>query len=486
MIKSMGATQKMSVIKQPDEIAPRLAAMRAAFLREGLPSAEVRINRLDRIIGLMREHQQDFIRAVAEDFGTRSATQTRLTDIAHSIISMQYAKEHVRSWMQPQRAEQPFPGVKASISYQPLGVVGIISPWNFPLVLALAPLAGVLAAGNRAMLKPSELTSATSELLGRLIAERFDPDELAVVLGNPEMGATFAGQPFDHLVFTGGASIGRQILRAASENRVPVTLELGGKNPVVLSQSADLEMAAERVMTVKTFNAGQICQAPDYLLLPHENVDEFVDKARGAVRRMYPSVIGNPDYTSIISERHYRRLQALMEDAERRGGKLINFQGENEPTVRAEGRKISPTLVLNTSPEMRVCNEEIFGPLLPVVTYKSFDDAVRYINGKEQPLAIYYFGKAASEQQYILERTTSGALVINDVMSHVFAESLPFGGVGASGMGAYHGRFGFERFSYARAVVIQSPGGESNLLMRPPYGSAASTTLDELIGVKAA
>ena len=486
MIKSMETTQKMSVIKKQDEIAPRLAAMRAAVLRESPPSAEVRINRLDRIIGLLREHQQDIIRAVAEDFGTRGATQTRLTDIAVSIISMQYAKEHVRSWMQPQRAESPFPGVKASVSYQPLGVVGIISPWNFPLVLALGSLAGVLAAGNRAMLKPSELTPATSELLGHLIAERFDPDELAVVLGNPEIGAAFASQPFDHLIFTGGAAIGRQILRATAENLVPVTLELGGKNPVVLSRSADLEMAAERVMTVKTFNAGQICLAPDYLLLPDENVDEFVDKARGAVRRMYPSVIGNPDYTSIISERHYRRLQALMEDAERRGGKLIIFQGENEPTVWTEGRKISPTLVLNTSPEMRVCNEEVFGPLLPVVAYKSFDDAVRYINGKEQPLAIYYFGETASEQQHILEHTTSGALVINDVMSHVFAESLPFGGVGASGMGAYHGRFGFERFSYARAVVIQSPGGESNLVMRPPYGSAASTTLDEMIGAQVA
>ena len=225
-------------------------------------------------------------------------------------------------------------------------------------MLALGPLAGVLAAGNRAMLKPSELTSATSELLGRLIAERFDPEELAVVLGNPDIGAAFSRQPFDHLVFTGGASIGRQILRAASENLVPVTLELGGKNPVILSRSADLEIAAERVMTVKTFNAGQICMAPDYLLLPHESVDEFVDKARRAVRRMYPSVIRNPDYTSIISERHYRRLQSMMEDAERRGGKLITLQGENEPTVSDKLRKISPTLVLNTSPEMRLCKEE--------------------------------------------------------------------------------------------------------------------------------
>jgi coniferyl-aldehyde dehydrogenase len=474
--------EQMSVITRQEEIAMRLAAMRAAFLSEGPPSAEVRINRLDRVVGLLRDHQQSFVQALAEDFGTRSAAQTRLTDIAASIAAMQYAQDHVGEWMQPQRAETPFPGVQASISYQPLGVVGIVSPWNFPVVLALGPLAGVLAAGNRAMLKPSELTPATAELLARLIGERFEADELAVVLGDSEIGAAFVSQPFDHLVFTGGTSIARHIMRAASENLVPVTLELGGKCPVVLSRSADLDIAAERIMTVKTFNAGQICLAPDYVLVPRKHVGELVNVARAAIARMYPAILDNPDYTSIISDRHYQRLQTLLEDAQCRGADMISLQPEGEPAAAADRRKIAPTLVLNTLDSMRLRQEEIFGPLLPILPYDSFSQAVDYINGHERPLAIYYFGEAADEQQSILERTTSGALVINDVMSHVFAETLPFGGVGPSGMGAYHGRFGFQRFSHAKPVFIQSRGGESNLLMRAPYGTAAAALLDNLIG----
>jgi coniferyl-aldehyde dehydrogenase len=314
------------------------------------------------------------------------------------------------------------------------------------------------------------------------LANGSEADELAVVLGDSEIGAAFASQPFDHLVFTGGASIARHIMRAASENLVPVTLELGGKCPVVLSRSADLDIAAERIMTVKTFNAGQICLAPDYVLVPREHVAELVNVARAAIARMYPAIIDNPDYTSIISDWHYQRLQALLEDAQCRGADMISLQAEGEPAAAADRRKIAPTLVLNTLDSMRLRQEEIFGPLLPILPYDSFSEAVDYINGHERPLAIYYFGEAANEQQSILERTTSGALVINDVMSHVFAETLPFGGVGPSGMGAYHGRFGFERFSHPKPVFIQSRGGESNLLMRAPYGTAAVALLDNLIG----
>jgi coniferyl-aldehyde dehydrogenase len=464
-----------------DQLAAALAAMKQDHLAEGPASLELRRDRLDRAIALLLDNREEIVAAVSADFGNRSREQTLLSDIAGSVASLKHCREHLAEWMQAESHPAPFPGCEARVDYQPLGVVGVISPWNFPIVLAFGPLASILAAGNRAMLKPSELTPRTSALLAELIARYFDANELSTVLGSAEVGALFSAQPFDHLIFTGGTAVGRHIMRAAADNLVPVTLELGGKSPVLVSRSADLATVVQRVMTVKTFNAGQICLAPDYLLLPEESLDEFVAEAVRFVGEMYPTLRSNPDYTSIINPRHFDRLLSYLADARARGARLVEINPAQEDLSDREMRKIAPTLVLDTNEQMQVLREEIFGPLLPIKTYRDFSTAIDYINTQQRPLAAYYFGEDASERQQVLERTTSGALVINDVMSHVLFEELPFGGVGHSGMGAYHGVYGFRTFSHAKAVVLQSPIGESNLAMRAPYGEMIHGLLDQLL-----
>ena len=464
-----------------DQLAAVLAAMKQAHLVEGPASLELRRDRLDRAIALLLDNREAIVAAVSADFGNRSREQTLLSDIAGSVASLKHCREHLAEWMQSEAHPAPFPGCEARVDYQPLGVVGVISPWNFPIVLAFGPLASILAAGNRAMLKPSELTPRTSALLAELIARYFDANELSTVLGSAEVGALFSAQPFDHLIFTGGTAVGRHIMRAAADNLVPVTLELGGKSPVLVSRSADLATVVQRVMTVKTFNAGQICLAPDYVLLPEESLGEFVAEAVRFVGEMYPTLRSNPDYTSIINPRHFDRLRSYLADARARGARLVEINPAQEDLSDREMRKIAPTLVLDTNEQMQVLREEIFGPLLPIKTYRTFSTAIDYINTQQRPLAAYYFGEDAGERQQVLARTTSGALVINDVMSHVLFEELPFGGVGPSGMGAYHGVYGFRTFSHAKAVVVQSPIGESNLAMRAPYGEMIHGLLEQLL-----
>ncbi|HEX5841248.1 MAG TPA: coniferyl aldehyde dehydrogenase [Pseudomonas sp.] len=464
-----------------EQLAAALAAMKQAHLAEGPASLELRRDRLDRAIALLLENREEIVAAVSADFGNRSREQTLLSDIAGSVASLKHCREHLAEWMQAESHQAPFPGCEARVDYQPLGVVGVISPWNFPIVLAFGPLASILAAGNRAMLKPSELTPRTSALLAELIARYFDANELSTVLGSAEVGALFSAQPFDHLIFTGGTAVGRHIMRAAADNLVPVTLELGGKSPVLVSRSADLATVVQRVMTVKTFNAGQICLAPDYLLLPEESLGDFVAEAVRFVSEMYPTLRSNPDYTSIINSRHFDRLRSYLADAHARGAYLVEINPAQEDLSDRETRKIAPTLVLDTSEQMQVLREEIFGPLLPIKTYRDFSAAIDYVNAQPRPLAAYYFGEDAGERQQVMERTTSGAVVINDCMSHVLFEELPFGGVGHSGMGAYHGVYGFRTFSHAKAVVVQSPIGESNLAMRAPYGAMIHGLLDQLL-----
>ncbi|RLM18393.1 aldehyde dehydrogenase [Brenneria alni] len=450
-------------------LAATVAAMKHAHVQDGPASAELRRDRLDRAVKLLTGHHQELVAAISADYGHRSPYQTLLADVLSSVGALQYAAENLEQWMQAEEQPEPAPGVQARVQYQPLGVVGIISPWNFPLNLAFSPLAGVFAAGNRALIKPSELTPRTAELLADLIGRYFDPLELTTVLGDAEVGAAFSAQAFDHLVFTGSTGVGRHVMRAAAENLVPVTLELGGKSPVVIDTDADVQMAAERVLTVKTFNAGQICISPDYVILPENARDAFVDHARRFVARIFPTLQGNPDYTSIVSERHFQRLQSLLDDARAKGATVIGLEPEGEANANATTRKLAPTLVLDVTDEMLVMQEEIFGPLLPIKTYRSADEALDYINTHPRPLAAYYFSQDPVRQQQFSERTTSGALVINDVMTHASVESVPFGGVGASGIGAYHGIHGFRRFSHAKAVVVQSPDGELNLRLRAPY-----------------
>ena len=464
-----------------EQLATALAAMQQAHLAEGPASLELRRDRLDRAIALLLDNREEIVAAVSADFGNRSREQTLLSDIAGSVASLKHCREHLAEWMQAESHPAPFPGCEARVDYQPLGVVGVISPWNFPIVLAFGPLASIFAAGNRAMLKPSELTPRTSVLIAELIARYFDENELSTVLGSAEVGALFSAQPFDHLIFTGGTAVGRHIMRAAADNLVPVTLELGGKSPVLVSRSADLATVVQRVMTVKTFNAGQICLAPDYVLLPEESLGEFVAEAVRFVSGMYPTLRNNPDYTSMINPRNFDRLQGYLADARAKGARLVEINPAQEDLSDRETRKIAPTLVLDVTDEMQLLREEIFGPLLPIKTYRDFSTAIDYVNAQPRPLAAYYFGEDAGERRQVLERTASGALVVNDVMSHVLFEELPFGGVGHSGMGAYHGVYGFRTFSHAKAVVVQSPIGESNLAMRAPYGAMIHGLLDQLL-----
>lgn len=452
-----------------DDLKLIVQAMKRAHLGRAPADASLRRDRLDRAARLILDNHAEITGALAADYGTRSLYQSMAADVAVPVAGLRHAAEHVADWMRAETVAAPEAGMATSIVPQPLGVVGIISPWNFPINLSFGPLAGVFAAGNTALLKPSELTPRTSDVLAELIARYFDPMELGVVLGDAGIGAAFAGLPFDHLVFTGSTAVGRQVMRAAADNLVPVTLELGGKSPVMVEDDADLGIAAERTLTVKTFNAGQICVAPDYVLLPAGAVDGFVAASRDLVARSYPRLQANPDYTAILTRRHFARLLDLLADAEAKGATLVSLASAGEPAADPVTRKLAPTLVLNPTAEMRVLQEEIFGPVLPVVPYSDRDAAIAAINAGPRPLAAYHFGVDPARRQDFAARTVSGALVFDDVMSQSSIETLPFGGVGASGMGAYHGVHGFRRFSHFKPVVVQSPSGTSNLRLRAPY-----------------
>jgi coniferyl-aldehyde dehydrogenase len=449
-----------------------LEKQKAASIRDGVPSAEQRVDRLDKAIDLLLTHSDELCRAMRDDFGHRSIDASLAFDIGGSIDALKYSKKHLRKWMRAEKRSPQFPlglfGAKAMVRYQPKGVVGIISPWNFPVNLAFGPLAGVLAAGNRAMIKPSEFTEQTSRLLAELISQYYDEAEVAVVTGAADVGAAFSELPFDHLVFTGATSVARHVMRAAAENLVPLTLELGGKSPVIVGSSADIEKVALRTMTCKTLNAGQICLAPDYVLLPEGKEDEFVEAAKNAVASMYPNgVMQSDDYTAIINERHFNRLQACINDARDKGAKIIALDSTDDS--QDQPYRLPPHLALNPTDDMQVMQDEIFGPVLPVRTYSKIEEAIAFINARPRPLAIYYFGDDAAEHQRVLDETVSGGATINDVLFHAAQEDLPFGGIGASGMGSYHGRDGFNEFSHKKAVYTQTKADLMGVL-RPPYG----------------
>jgi coniferyl-aldehyde dehydrogenase len=455
-----------------------LQRQKAAHLKDGAPTAEQRIDRIDRCIGLLVDHSRAIEDALNADFGNRSREATQLTDVSGSIGPLKFAKENLRKWMKPERRKTSpailgLFGAKAEVVFQPKGVVGVISPWNFPVNLTFAPLAGVLAAGNRAMIKPSEFTPRTSELMKEMFGKVFSEEEVAVITGGPEVGQAFSELAFDHMIFTGATSIARHVMRAASANLVPLTLELGGKSPVLISRSADMATAAARIMNGKTLNAGQICLAPDYVLAPEDRVGEFVSEAKAAVTRMFPTIKDNPDYTSVVAQRHYDRIMGYIEDARAKGAEIIELKPESEDLSQQEHRKIAPTLILNPTDDMTVMQEEIFGPVLPVKTYRSTEEAIGYINAHDRPLGLYWFGDDDAEKSRVLTHTTSGGVTVNDVIFHVAQEDLPFGGVGPSGMGSYHGVDGFREFSHRKAIYTQLKKDIGPMIqMRPPYGPA--------------
>ncbi len=461
-----------------EETKARMRALldlqKAAQTRKGPPSAALRKDRLTRCIDLLLTHKDDFVDAITSDFGARSRDMTLLTDIAAALSPLKQARAQLNTWMQPKKrkvtpAALGLLGGRAEVRYQPKGVVGVMTPWNFPVQLAMDAIAGAIAAGNRVMLKPSEFTPATSALLAQTIDLYFDEDEIAVVLGGPDIGAAFAGLPFDHLIFTGATSVGRQVMRAAADNLTPVTLELGGKSPVVIGRSADMAKTAARIMAGKTMNAGQICLAPDYVLAPKEKVSDFVSAAQSATAKMFPTIKDNPDYTAIINQRHYDRVRGLIEDARSKGAEIVEINPANEDFDQQEHRKIPPTLILDATDEMGVMQEEIFGPVLPIRTYSALEQTIDEINARPRPLALYYFGNEETESEALLARTHSGGVTVNDVIFHVSMDDLPFGGVGPSGIGAYHGARGFREFSHEKAVYRQT-GSELIAMLRPPYG----------------
>ncbi len=470
----------MPVEAQAEAMNLALQAQKRAQLRYGPPDARSRKDRLTRCIDLLLTNQNELVATIQADFGARSVDMTRLTDIAGAIGPLKYARENLEAWMKPQKRKVTPPvlgmlGARAEVRFQPKGIIGVITPWNFPVQLAFDAVAGAFAAGNRVMLKPSEFTPATSALLAQLIGSYFDDDEFAVVLGGPQAGAAFASLPFDHLIFTGATSVGRHVMRVAADNLTPVTLELGGKSPVVIGAGADMNKASARVMAGKTMNAGQICLAPDYVLT--QNVDAFVAGARASVAKMFPSIKDNGDYTAMINQRHYDRVRGLIDDAKAKGAEIIELNPGNEDFSQQEHRKIPPTLVLGATDEMSVMQEEIFGPVLPVRSYETLDGAIAEINARPRPLALYYFGEDARESEALLNRTHSGGVTINDVIFHFTMDDMPFGGVGPSGTGAYHGRRGFTEFSHEKAIYRQT-GSEIIAMFRPPYGAGFRKQVD--------
>jgi len=456
-----------------------LELQKSLNIKEGAPDLELRKDRLDRVIAMVGKYDKHIVKAVNEDFGNRDPVMSAVTEVASVIGPMEHAKKNLRKWMKTEKRKAAIAplgsalsllGAKAEVRYQPKGVVGAISPWNFPMNLALAPLAGILSAGNRVMHKPSELTPSTSDLLKQMIEEYFDEAEMAVFVGDAEVGAAFSGLAFDHMIFTGGTSIAKHVMKAASENLVPLTLELGGKSPVIVGKNAKIKDTAQRVMQGKTMNAGQICLAPDYALVPEEKVEEFVKASVEVTSEMYPNMKDNDDFTSIINQRHFDRIQGYIEDAKEKGAEVVEINPSNEDFNQQPHHKIPPTIVLNPSDDMKIMQEEIFGPVLPVKTYKEVNEPVNYINSKDRPLGLYYFGEDNTEKEFVLENTTSGGVTVNDVISHIQMEDLPFGGVGPSGMGSYHGYDGFKEFSHAKAVYKQSKLNLMKLAgLVPPY-----------------
>ena len=451
---------------------------RRAFAEQLPVSAGTRIDRLDRVVELLVRHQDELCAAMNEDFGNRPALLSKFTDLGPAVNALKHARRHLERWMKPDRRSVRFPlnllGARAWIEYQPKGVVGIISPWNFPVNLTFAPLAAALAAGNRVLIKPSEFTPATSAAIGELSARFFDINEVAVVTGGADAGVAFSRLPFDHLFFTGSTSVGRHIMRAAAQNLTPVTLELGGKSPAIVGHQADLKEAARRIVLGKLMNAGQVCLAPDYVLVPKSAIEKLVPLLADAARELYPEPHSHPDYTQIINEQHTARLINYVEEARAAGVEIV-ATGER----RGDSKCLPLTLMIDPPEHLAVMQEEIFGPVLPVIAYQEIDQAIDYINARPRPLGLYFFGGPAGERRAILDRTIAGGVTLDDVIFHVSVEDLPFGGVGTSGMGAYHGFEGFKTFSHAKSIYRQSRFNVSGLVgMIPPYGKRLKRTVD--------
>lgn len=464
----------MNIVPDPtlDDI---LARQRAAFLNDGPPTLAQRKADLKKLRAAIIGNRSLIEAALKADFGHRSRHETAIMEMVPLVQGIDYLSRNLRRFMRPQRRHVAltFRLAGARVEYQPLGVIGIVAPWNYPLSLALMPLATAIAAGNRAMIKPSEFTPETSALLARLLAGIFPPEQVAVVNGDAAVGAAFTALAFDHLLFTGSTQVGKAVMRAAAENLVPVTLELGGKSPVIVAPGQASRETASGIAFGKLANAGQTCIAPDYVMVHESDVETFRAAYDEAVSDLYPQGPASTDYTSIINDRHFDRLNGLLRDAEDKGARVLPV---GRPVKGVRAHTLAPMLVLDPSEEMAVLQQEIFGPILPLVTYREIDEAIAYVNAHRRPLALYYFGPDDAERRKVLSLTTSGNVGINTTLMHYAQDDLPFGGVGASGMGAYHGVEGFRAMSHAKGIYTQGRWNTANLL-RAPFGRLADRVL---------
>lgn len=462
------------------------ARQRAAQMADGTPSLKLRQDRLDRAIVLLADHADRIAQALEADYGHRSRTTTLLAEVVGTFSPLEHARKHVERWMRkethlPTPALLRLAGARCEVRYQPKGVVGNLVPFNFPVSLSFIPLAGMLAAGNRVMIKHSEATPHTASLLAELFSSAFDLEEVAVVQGGLAASKQFAALPFDHLLFTGSPATGSRIMAAAAENLTPVTLELGGKNPAIVGRTADLELTARRLLFGKTLNAGQVCLSSDYVLVPSEIEERFIECVRSTAISMFPRIADNPDYTAIINEGHFERLCRSIADAVEKGARAIEINPANEQ-LAPEDRKIAFTLLSGVSDKAEIMQREIFGPVLPIVPYRKFSQAIDFINGRPRPLAAYYFGTDDAEREALLDRTTSGTVAVNEVIFQAGQENLPFGGVGPSGMGAYHGIHGFREFSHAKSIYFQMKKDPAAMAMfRPPFTKKVEDHIDKSI-----
>ena len=444
-----------------------LEIQKKAFLENGQPTYNQRVDSLKRCIALLETHDEQIVETLNEDFKNRSHQEIMTSEVIQSIRNLNFTIKNLKKWMKPMRRTPSFMagmlGSKAYLEPSPLGSVGIIAPWNFPVGMVFYPAASVLASGNRIMAKPSEFTPQTAQLIKDAVAKYFDESEFAVVLGGPEVGAEFTKLPFDHLLYTGSGRIAKKVLASAAENLVPTTLELGGKSPTIIGKDADMKLAAKRIMFVKTMNAGQICLSPDYVFLPRGEEEAFLTEVSKAFGEFYPDDNKNA-YTSMVNETHYERMQNYISDAIEKGAKVHSLGNFDS----AEKNTITTKILMDVNDGMKVMQDEIFGPLLPVMLYDDISEVINYVNAHDHPLGLYYFGKSQSEQQNVIKSTRSGGVTINDAMFHIMQSELPFGGVGASGYGCYHGREGFMNFSNMRSVYYQTNNDSAFAMLRPP------------------
>jgi coniferyl-aldehyde dehydrogenase len=460
---------------------------RSKFRAEGEVTYSTRIDRLKRLKALIVENKTEFAETTKREFGgARSYEFSLFSEFASKVEGIDYAMKHLKEWMKPEKRKTNKPmnflGGKSQVRHFPKGVVGIISPWNLPFGLTVAPLTGALAAGNRAILKPSEFVPETAALFAEIIPKYFSEDEVAVVTGGADISQRFAELPFDHLLFTGSSNIGAKVMQSASKNLVPVTLELGGKSPVIIGRSAKLDLAGTRLTFGKLLNGGQLCLSPDYVVVPNELEEQLIARVVHEAQSMYPNITENEDYAGVINERHFARLQNYIDDAVAKGAKLT-IVGADKTRVSKNNRRMPLHILQNVNEDMLVMHEEIFGPILPVMTYSDVAEVPDMIEPRRNPLAMYYFGKDKREQEYLLSHVQSGGVCINDITLHYVQEDLPFGGVGASGMGAYHGPEGFRSLSHARAIYSQTMIDVLPIIgARPPFGEKFRKNISKILG----